>query len=681
MAPIRDAKKLVEVYDKSVRYIPGIGEKLANLFLRIEVENIFDLLHFYPRKWLDLRFVTDIKKAKIGDLAIIEGKAENISMFVTKKRGMRVIEANIVSNTGSIKGLWFNQIYMYQSLMKITGAIFVGKVEYNRTFGKYIASPKIYYQNEIIPIYPLTAGLSQYRVKNAVKTSIQAVGQIKDFFSTKELKKINLMNLDTSLKQIHFPTDFKILNEAKKRLAFNEMFFIHFNLLKQKQNQPIARSIAFNPDFEMIKKICEKLPFKLTTSQKKEIYIISQKLNSKIPMQRLLQGDVGSGKTIVAALSSLQIVKTGYQVFYMAPTEILARQHYSTFLKIFHNKFKVALVVSSQKDDWRNSDFVIGTQALIQKNISYEKVGLVIIDEQHRFGINQRNVLIKEHNGITPHYLSMSATPIPRSLAQIIYGQLELGRLCEMPKGRKPVKTKCFEDTQRNKVYTFIDERISLKEQVFIVCPRIEPKDDIGEESATGQEFLELDKKSVIDEFEKLQKSIFSHRRIAMLHGKMKPKEKEKILTDFREKKFDILVTTAVIEVGIDIPNASTILIESSERFGLAQLHQFRGRVGRAEQQAYCFLHISGIQNSRLKIMEKENDGFKLAEFDLQNRGPGDFIGSRQSGLPDFKMAEYSNLDMLEDAKNEAEKYFKTKKTISPYLEYAASRFIRLRKV
>jgi len=680
MDAVNSREKIIKILQKPVWTIPGVGDKTVKLFQKLEINTVFDLINHYPRGWLDLRFTTAINSLKIGDLAIISGTPGEIGFFITKKRGIKVLSAKITTDEGSILAFWFNQVYLKNSLAKIEKAIFVGKVEYNKTFGKFIASPKIYYKKEIIPIYPLTSGLSQYMIRKAIHLALNSV-QIEDFIPKEDLLSTGYIDINQALRAVHLPDDPEILDKSKKRLAFNEMFYVNLSLLKNNRKTEIDCAKAFEPDFEAIKHIIENLSFKLTDAQRKEVYTISKLLNETKPMQRLLQGDVGSGKTIVAALSAIAVIKNGYRVVCMAPTEILARQHFDSFSALFAQKYKVALVVGARKDDWRDADIIIGTQALIQKNISFDKLGLVIIDEQHRFGTNQRNILLKQEKGIFPHYLAMSATPIPRSLAQIIYGHLSLGKLNEMPEGRKAVITKVFPETERSKVYTFIDSLIEKGEQAFVVCPKIEQSEIINEDYS-GQAYLDFDKKSVIEEFEKLRKSVFSHRKIAMLHGKMKSDEKNAILTDFREKKFDILVSTAVIEVGIDIPNASVVLIESAERFGLAQLHQFRGRVGRAGQQAYCYLScLDNVVNERVQIMEKENDGFKLAEYDLQQRGPGDFIGTRQSGLPDFKMAEFSNIILLDEAKEYAKEFIQKYPNKNELLDYFCEEFFSKNKV
>lgn len=674
------SEKIVEIYQKPVRMLPGVGDKTAKTLEKLEIYTIYDLINHFPRAWLDMRQMTQLNRLSFGDLAIISGSLSDIGIFVTKKRGMKVLKAEIHTDSGAISAFWFNQVYLKNSLEKTKNAIFVGKFEYNGTFGKFIANPKIYQKREILPIYPLTMGLSQYMIRKTIQIALTAI-EAKDFLTQEEASELNLIALDKAFREIHGPENQESLNMAKRRLAFDEMFYVNINLTQKKKNEFQRKAIIFKPNYELIKKLIKKLPFQLTGSQKKEIYVLSKELAQDQPMQRLLQGDVGSGKTIVAALAALQVIEAGYQVVCMAPTEILARQHYETFLSLMDKKYKIALVVGSEKHDWENADIVIGTQALIQKSINFPRLGFVIIDEQHRFGINQRNMLTAKKNGLYPHYLAMSATPIPRSLAQIMYGHLELGRIDEMPEGRKKIETKLFSEIDRNKIYTFVDEIIKRGEQVFVVCPKIEPNDILSEES-TGQEFLDFDRKSAIEEYEKLKNGFFKNRRIALLHGKMKNNEKNEILNDFRDKKYDILVSTAVIEVGIDIPNVSVIIIESAERFGMAQLHQFRGRVGRGGQQAYCFLNVQNtLSRNRITIMEKEHNGFKLAEFDLKYRGPGDFIGVRQSGLPDFKMAEFTNVEMLDKAKNCAKQYLKNHPKNNRLLDYYEEEFFKKNKV
>lgn len=666
-------KELKFFLEQEITVLSGVGEKTALLFAKLEIYTIYDLLNHFPRAWIDLRNETEIAKLRIGDLAIIEATPQNIRFFKTKTTKMAVISADLMVGEQKISAMWFNQIFMQTNLQKIRKAIFVGKVEYNKTFGKYISSAKIFYSKEIIPIYPLTAGLGQYSVRKLIKEALRKV-KFMDFLSGDDYPSINF-----AYNQIHYPKDLQSLDIAKNRLALNEMIYISLVKKIENREKESYRSISFPPNFDQIKKNILKLPFNLTNSQRKEIFQICNLLNSTTPMQRLLQGDVGSGKTIVAALTAIQVVQGGKQVFLMAPTEILAKQHYNTFKKILSEKIKIALVTGSKKGDWKNAQIIIGTHALIQESINTQNAGYVIIDEQHRFGTSQRNKLVSGKSGIAPHYLAMSATPIPRSLALIIYGDVSLGRLNELPSGRKKVMTKVFNESERVKVYKFVDTIIQKGEQVFIICPAIEFESDISLDSG-GQVYIDLDKKAVANEFNKLKDGYFKHRRLAMLHGKMKPTEKNKILDEFRKGEYDILISTSVIEVGIDIPKASAIIIENADRFGLAQLHQFRGRVGRAGQQAYCFLNdTNDYQNKRLSILEKTFDGYKLANEDLRLRGPGDFIGSRQSGLPDFKMAKFWNIIMLDEAKAIAESIINKK--IPLILHYYVERFIKKRNI
>jgi len=467
------------------------------------------------------------------------------------------------------------------------------------------------------------------------------------------------MNLSHAIEQIHFPDNISLAQKARQRLSFDELFLIQLTTLKQKQklNQETAINIPFNEP--LIKTFVKNLPFKLTNDQRIAAWEIFQDISKKQPMNRLLNGDVGSGKTIIALMTGLEIAKNGYQVAFMAPTEILAKQHFETFNKLLKKyKLKITLLIGSTKNKTQikkqiaqgKIDIIIGTHALIQEGLFFKNLALAIIDEQHRFGVAQRAALQKRiyqiEDGLPtiPHLLSMTATPIPRTLTLTIYGDLDISLIKELPKGRKKIITKLFTPNNRQKAYDFIREQIKQKKQAFVVCPLIDESE-------------KMIIKSVTQEYEKLSKEIFPDFKIAMIHGKLKSKDKEKIIKDFKNRKIDILISTSVIEVGVDMPNATIMLIEGADRFGLAQLHQFRGRIGRSIHQSYCFLFTDSLTqktNQRLKAITISQDGFELAEKDLKIRGAGDFLGTRQWGLPDLTMASLNDIDLIKQTRQAA---------------------------
>ena len=524
----------------------------------------------------------------------------------------------------------------------------------------------------MVPIYPETEGVSSKWLRFILYPLLKEfASKIKDPLPMEIIENNELMPFEKAIWEIHFPKTSELAEKAQKRFSFQELFFIQLSVLQQRIKINFQKALAIPFNLKIVKEFTKSLPFTLTNAQKKSIWHILNDMQKTRPMNRLLQGDVGSGKTVVAEAAILMTKKAGFQSILMVPTEILSKQH---FQKIGENLGKfgvsVGLITSKENRVTRNGeaekisrkelldelknqkiDLIIGTHALIQGNVILNKLALAIVDEQHRFGVEQRAKLVKGKNYF-PHLLSMTATPIPRTLAITIYGDLDMSILDEMPKGRKKIKTEIITPANRQTVYNFIRETVKTGRQVFIICPRIE-----APEETDISKLILLDAKSVKKEFERLSKEIFPDLKLAMLHGKMKPKEKEEIMEKFRNKEFDILVSTSVIEVGIDIPNATVIAIEGADRFGLAQLHQFRGRVGRSEYQSYCFLFTeSGAKKtrSRLKAMVELDDGFKLAEKDLEIRGPGSLFGLKQWGIPDLAMKSLGNIKLVEKTRNEA---------------------------
>jgi len=472
------------------------------------------------------------------------------------------------------------------------------------------------------------------------------------------------MPLEKALWQIHFPDSIKLATAAKKRFSFEELFLIQLLILRERMKFAKEKSIAIPLNLKIIQSFIRKLPFKLTDSQKKSTWQILKDMEKPKPMNRLLEGDVGSGKTIVAAIAALNIAKAGYQTVFMAPTEILSKQHFQNLSQLFKNShISVGLLTGKEKIKNEESDILIGTQALIQDKVKFKKLALVILDEQHRFGVKQRAKLCRQKDFI-PHLLSMTATPIPRTLTLTIYGDLDLSSITELPTGRKKIITKFITPNKRQEAYDFIRKQVKQGRQVFVICPRIEPS-EVKENNLSWAEV-----KAVKEEYEKLSKDIFSDLKVGELHGKMKTEEKEKVIKNFKERKINILVSTSVIEVGIDIPNASLIMIEGAERFGLSQLHQFRGRVGRSEYQSFCFLFTESSAKKtgqRLRALLSSNNGFALAEKDLEIRGPGDFSGIRQWGIPDLSMASLKDIFLVQSSRNTAKEILEEDPELKKY--------------
>lgn len=630
------------------------------------------------------------------------------------RKRMFITEAYIQDQTGLIKAVWFNQPFLVNSLKEGDVVSLSGKVNFGQTL--YLSNPaherisqtsrnqrpvasELRHTGRLVPVYPETQGLTSRWLRYIIKKLLpQFLPKIKDHLPLPVKKNHNLLNLDRAIEQIHFPKTQKHAEAAKRRLAFDELFLIQLFVLQQKlkwQSQS-APNIAF--DKNLIKKFVGSLLFKLTNAQRLAAWEILQDLDKPKPMNRLLEGDVGSGKTVVAAVAALQASKAGWQVALMAPTEILAQQHFREITKLLSDfGIAIGLLTSGEAKIFSHGEqkatkkaefsskisggqiqIVIGTHAIIQSAISFKNLALAIVDEQHRFGVAQRATLQKNIAQIKggspqtiPHLLSMTATPIPRTLALTIYGDLDISLLNEMPKGRQEIITKIVAPANRQKAYDFIRQQIKEGKQVFVICPRIEANSKEKAETNRNQlaaDDLRLalsdkrnwdDVKAVKQEYEKLRKIVFPDLKIAMLHGKLKPKEKEKIMLDFKNGKTDVLVSTSVVEVGIDMPNASVMMIEGAERFGLAQLHQFRGRVGRGSYQSYCFLFTESNAkntNARLRALIICKNGFQLAEKDLQIRGPGEFFGARQWGIPDLSMASLSDIALVKSARQEAQK-------------------------
>jgi len=719
--------------DSPVETIPRVSAIYAKRLNRLGIKTVRDLIYHFPLRYDDLSKIAKIGDAQANEIVTVRGQIINIHAFRTPRKRMFLIEALIKDNSGTIRAIWFNQPFLLRALKKGEWVSLAGKVNYD---GKtlFFSNPAhetirleqlgagnksaSRHTGRLVPIYPETTKLTSKWLRYILDLIFpKAINEFKDFLPAEIRKSQKLVDLSAALKKIHFPQTQKDIDEARRRLGFDELFLIQLFILQQKQKWQLNRAAIIKFDQNLIKKFVASLPFKLTNAQRKASWEILQNLEKTTPMNRLLEGDVGSGKTVVATIAALQTIKNGYQVAFMAPTEILARQHFEGLSKSLMNLgLKIALTTSSETkisydsplgnhqeiEEIKPKDFLrmakegkiniaIGTHSLIQESVQFKNLALAIVDEQHRFGVQQRAALQKNivqmEDGLKttiPHLLSMTATPIPRTLALTIYGDLDLSLLNELPKGRQKTITKIIAPANRQKAYDFIRQQIKGGRQVFVICPRIERQssDGNGNETrvvnsqspdvTTGQNehrnqltlydkrrLLWVEVKAVTEEYKKLSEKTFPDLKVAMLHGKIKAKEKEQVMRDFREKKYDILVSTSVVEVGVDIPNATVMMIEGADRFGLAQLHQFRGRVGRDKFQSYCLLFTdsdSQFVRQRLKALVSTQNGFELAEKDLEIRGPGEFYGTRQWGLPDLTMASLMDVELIKECRKEAEK-------------------------
>ncbi len=644
----------------SIRYLKGIGEKRAELFHKLGVFSIRDLLYHLPRGYEDRTDVCPIADLNEGESVCVRvAPAGGIRSF-RARNGAKVIQVHMSDGTGLIAVTWFNSPYIEKLLRSAEEFILFGKVEMKGRFPAMInpvtekSETAGYSTGKIMPIYPSTAGLMQRNIRESVQNAIDTLDEpLPEIIPDEVRNTYHLMPIEEAVRFIHQPKDFMSFEDARRRLAFEEFFVLQIGIGMTKQQKRKGSAPIFS-DVKCISKFAEKLPFSLTSAQKRVINEICKDLLCDIPMNRLVQGDVGSGKTIVAAAVMYAAVQSGYQAVMMAPTEILAKQHYNNLSKLFSLwDLNVVCLVGGQKAEERRrclkmiadgtADIIIGTHALITDQVEFNRLALAITDEQHRFGVRQRMALSGKSHAV--HTLVMTATPIPRTLSLILYGDLDISIIDELPAGRKPIITKWMHENQRKKIDEFVLNQIDEGRQVYFVCPLVEESDCI-------------DANAVENYVKELQNGAYSSKKIAAIHGKMKPAEKEKIMAQFLKGEIDGLVATTVIEVGVDVPNANIMIIENAERFGLSQLHQLRGRVGRGSQQSYCILFSDGGETSkqRMKVLCETEDGFKIAERDLELRGPGEFLGTRQHGIPQMRVGDLqSDMELLKDAKNAAE--------------------------
>jgi len=675
--------------------IPRVGPQTQKQLKRLGIETIGELIFHFPHRYEDFSNLIPISQAEEGGPFCFQGRITDIRTFRAFRRKMMLTQATIEDETGKIKALWFNQPYLINTLRKGTFVCLAGKVKGKKS-SKYLSNPAyekipenykeidfdLNHTGGLIPIYPETEGLSSKWLRFIVKPLLtQLKNKIPDYLPEKISKKYDFLPFQKAIWQIHFPDSLELAEKAKKRFAFEELFELSLFVLRERMKLAKEKALAIPINVGLMQEFTASLPYRLTNAQKRSSWQILKDLEKPRPMNRLLEGDVGSGKTVVAAMAALNVVKKGYQVAFMAPTEILAKQHFKTINEVL-KKFDLKVGLITGKESYCKNEkitrreliekvkknkinILIGTHALIQDitpatkektPLQFNNLALVIIDEQHRFGVKQRAKLCRQKEFI-PHLLSMTATPIPRTLSLTIYGDLDLSVIDELPKGRKKIITKIIQPKEKKATYNFIREQVKKERQAFVICPRIEPPKVSAENLFDERTLSWMDVKAVKQEYKKLAEEIFPDLKIGMLHGKMKSQEKENIMTEFKEKIIDILVSTSVVEVGVDIPNATVMMIEGSEKFGLAQLHQFRGRVGRSDFQSYCFLFVDTpgiVYNRRLRALITCDNGFELAEKDLAIRGPGDFTGQRQWGIPDLAMASLTDTILVSKARNEA---------------------------
>lgn len=649
---------MVELW-QSVTRLKGVGTSIEIRLARLGIETVEDLINHYPRRYEDFSKITPIRLMKPGPVTL-RGQIQQVASRRARSRRLSITEAIIADGTGTVKAVWFNQPYLAKSLATGTDVYVSGRLEF-RNNDLALQAPSIESVDaenkntaRIVPVYPETEGLSSKQLRGLILPLLPNIAQLAETLPPEVVEKYKLMSRAEAMAEIHFPSSTLKLNRARHRLAFEELFFLILASQVIKQEIKTERAPKIRLDVEVIKRLLAQLQFQLTDAQRKAAWQILQDLESDQPMNRLLEGDVGSGKTVVAMIAVAVAAASNHQVALMVPTDILARQHHDKIAPVMAELgFRTGLLLGSQPaiskkatiEDLANGkiDLVIGTHALLSNPVKFANLGLVVIDEQHRFGVQQRQVL-KQKAGRLPHLLSMTATPIPRSLALTVYGDLDISVIDALPPGRQKITTRVIRDKERDEIYSFIDQKIDDGQQVFVVCPLIEESDKTGA-------------KSVLAEADRLQKTVFKHRRLGLLHGKLKSDEKEDVMVRFARHDIDILVSTNVIEVGIDIPNATIMLIEGADRFGLAALHQMRGRVGRGSQASYCFLLYDNLSTGaaeRLQAMEKTSDGFRLAQIDLELRGPGQIYGIRQHGVLELQLADIGDTKLVAAAREAA---------------------------
>ena len=667
--------------------IKGVGPKTAQALAAAGLTTVSDALNFLPRAYDDYSTAVNIADLQPGKVTV-KARCESVSTRIVR-RGLRITTAVLADKSGKVKAVWFNQPYRETQLKSDAEFIFSGQfgMQYNRyqinnpsvELAKEIAKTAAENNSGIQPVYKSIKNLRPKTVQDLMKNIRPIMDFLPETLPENIIRRQKLVSRSEAVKFLHAPKTHEEISRGRERLAFEELFEMilaaQFN--KQEQTRLTGWKIPFNKS--VVKNFVDQLPFPLTNAQRRAAWQILQDLESDHPMNRLLQGDVGSGKTVVAGLVAAEVAKAGFQTAIMAPTEILAQQHAKTLDELLSPfGVSVALLTGHVKGAARsqlldnlasgNIDVVVGTHALIQEKVAYHKLGFAVIDEQHRFGVKQRQALL-EKSDFMPHLLSMTATPIPRSLALTLYGELDISILDELPSGRQPIQTKIWSPASAPKLYESIENELAKGRQAYVICPLIDDNPD-------------NDKKSVEAEYNKLSKTIFSHRRVGLLHGKLPVEEKAEVMQKFADGDLDMLVSTTVVEVGVNVPNATVMLIENADNFGLSQLHQLRGRVGRGKHQSFCHLMMSGHDkpSQRLREIEKSQDGFYLAEVDLKLRGPGEIYGKMQHGDLNLKIASLADTALISRAQTEAERFVKEGQDLLQYnhLAHAVSRYQRL---
>ena len=648
------------VINENIQYVKGIGPKKAEKLNKLGIYTIKDLLYYFPRQFEDRSVIKKIAQLEDEEKVTVKALITNIESY-TPKKGMTITRIDVKDDTGFARLTFFNREYIKNTFRVGDSILAFGKVKKNGRFVElnsceleYLStSPKNI--GKLLPVYPLSYRITNKDIMNTVRMVFENKDiKIPEYMPEYLLKKYRLCGIEYAIKNIHFPKDKESLKIALYRLIFEELLVLQLGLFMYKGGSSNEKGITFKRD-SRLDDVLESLPFKLTKAQNRALNEIIDDMCSEKVMNRLVQGDVGSGKTVVALLALAECVFNGYQGALMAPTEILAQQHYESFTETFEDigisvELLTGSVTKKQKEGIlqrvKNGevDILIGTHALIEDNVEFENIGLVITDEQHRFGVRQRGKLSSK--GTSPDILVMTATPIPRTLALILYGDLDISIIDELPPGRQPIETIAVEKKKRDKVYNSLVRReVDKGRQVYIVCPLVEESETLDITSAT-------------ETAEEIKRDFFPDLRVGLLHGKMKPSEKDAVMTSFKNHELDILVSTTVIEVGVNVPNSTLMIIENAERFGLAQLHQLRGRVGRGKHQSYCVLIYgsnSEVCRKRMDIMEETNDGFKISEKDLEIRGPGEFFGTMQHGVPELKVANlFKHMKILKTVQQEA---------------------------
>lgn len=648
------------VINESIQYVKGIGPKKAEKLNKLGIYTIKDLLYYFPRQFEDRSIIKKIAQLEDEEKVTVKVLITNIESY-TPKKGMTITRIDVKDDTGFAKLTFFNREYIKNTFRVGDSILAFGKVKKNGRFVElnsceleYLsASPKNI--GKLVPVYPLSYGVTNKDIMNTVRMVFESKDiKIPEYMPEYILKKYRLCGIEYAIKNIHFPKDKESLKIALYRLIFEELLVLQLGLFMYKGGSSDEKGILFKRN-QRLDEVLKSLPFSLTRAQNRALNEIIDDMCSEKVMNRLVQGDVGSGKTVVALLALAECVFNGYQGALMAPTEILAQQHYESFTETFEDiginvELLTGSVTKKQKEGILQRardgeiDILIGTHALIEDNVEFKNIGLVITDEQHRFGVRQRGKLSSK--GESPDILVMTATPIPRTLALILYGDLDISIIDELPPGRQPIETIAVEKKKRDKVYNSLVRReVDKGRQVYIVCPLVEESESLDITSAT-------------ETAEEIKRDFFPDLRVGLLHGKMKPSEKDAIMTAFKNHELDILVSTTVIEVGVNVPNSTLMIIENAERFGLAQLHQLRGRVGRGKHQSYCVLIYgsnSEVCRKRMSIMEETNDGFKISEKDLEIRGPGEFFGTMQHGVPELKVANlFKHMKILKTVQQEA---------------------------